>query len=128
MYSLCGRCIRVCGDRQGMHVYSFANRGFTTTVVPAFNQGLHEVACTFCGQCAAVCPTGAITIKDDTEAVWHALSDPSKHVVVQTAPAVRVALGEALELPKGTIVTGKMVAALKRLGFNQALIPTLLLI
>lgn len=116
---LCGRCVRVCSDRQGMHVYSFANRGFNTTVVPAFDQGLHEVACTYCGQCAAVCPTGAITIKDDTEVVWHALSDPSKHVVVQTAPAVRVALGEALALPPGTIVTGKMVAALKRLGFDR---------
>ena len=116
---LCGRCVRACSDRQGMNVYSFANRGFNTTVVPAFNQGLHEVACTYCGQCAAVCPTGAITIKNDTEAVWQVLSDPSKHVVVQTAPAVRVALGEALDLPQGTIVTGKMVAALKRLGFDR---------
>lgn len=116
---LCGRCVRVCSDRQGMNVYSFANRGFNTTVVPAFNLGLHEVACTYCGQCAAVCPTGAITIKDDTEAVWHVLSDPTKHVVVQTAPAVRVALGEALGLPRGTIVTGKMVAALKRIGFDR---------
>jgi len=116
---LCGRCVRVCSDRQGMHVYSFANRGFTTTVVPAFQQGLHEVACTYCGQCAAVCPTGAITIKDDTAQVWQALSDSSKHVVVQTAPAVRVALGEALGYPHGTIVTGKMVAALKMLGFDR---------
>jgi len=116
---LCGRCVRVCGERQGMSVYSFANRGFNTTVVPAFNQGLHEVACTYCGQCAAVCPTGAITVKDDTQNVWQVLSDPTKHVVVQTAPAVRVALGEALDLPKGTIVTGKMVAALRRLGFDR---------
>ncbi|MBP2626161.1 MAG: hydrogenase, Fe-only [Firmicutes bacterium] len=116
---LCGRCTRACDDRQGMNVYTFANRGFNTMVVPAFNQGLHEVACTFCGQCAAVCPTGAITIKNDTEAVWKALSDPSKHVVVQTAPAVRVALGEALDLPQGTIVTGKMVSALKKLGFDK---------
>lgn len=116
---LCGRCVRVCSDRQGMHVYSFANRGFKTTVVPAFNQGLHEVACTFCGQCAAVCPTAAITIKDDTSLVWKALGDPSKHVVVQTAPAVRVALGEALGLPAGQAVTGKMVAALRHLGFDR---------
>ena len=116
---LCGRCVRACSDRQGMHVYSFANRGFNTTVVPAFNQGLHEVACTYCGQCAAVCPTGAITIKNDTAVVWNALSNPDKHVVVQTAPAVRVALGEALGLPTGTIVTGKMVAALRRLGFDR---------
>lgn len=116
---LCGRCIRACSERQGVHVYSFANRGFNTTVVPAFNLGLDQVACTFCGQCAAVCPTGAIVEKDDTEAVWSALSDPSKHVIVQTAPAVRVALGEALGLPNGSIVTGKMVASLKRLGFDK---------
>lgn len=116
---LCGRCIRACSERQGVHVYSFANRGFDTTVVPAFSLGLDQVACTYCGQCAAVCPTGAIVEKDDTEAVWAAISDPTKHVIVQTAPAVRVALGEALDLPNGTIVTGKMVAALKRLGFDK---------
>ncbi|TWH48189.1 NADH-dependent [FeFe] hydrogenase, group A6 [Sporomusa sp. KB1] len=116
---LCGRCIRACSERQGVHVYSFADRGFNTTVVPAFSLGLDQVACTFCGQCAAVCPTGAIVEKDDTEAVWAALSDPKKHVIVQTAPAVRVALGEALDLPNGSIVTGKMVAALKRLGFDK---------
>ncbi|MBP2664291.1 MAG: hndD 3 [Firmicutes bacterium] len=116
---LCGRCIRACSERQGVHVYSFANRGFDTTVVPAFGLGLDQVACTYCGQCAAVCPTGAIVEKDDTEAVWAAISDPTKHVIVQTAPAVRVALGEALDLPNGTIVTGKMVAALKRLGFDK---------
>lgn len=116
---LCGRCIRACRERQGVHVYSFANRGFNTTVVPAFSLGLDQVACTFCGQCAIVCPTGAIVEKDDTEAVWAALSDPKKHVIVQTAPAVRVALGEALDLPNGSIVTGKMVAALKRLGFDK---------
>ena len=116
---LCGRCIRACSERQGVHVYSFANRGFNTMVVPAFNLGLDQVACTYCGQCAAVCPTGAIVEKDDTEVVWAAISDPTKHVIVQTAPAVRVALGEALDLPNGTIVTGKMVAALKRLGFDK---------
>ena len=116
---LCGRCIRACSERQGVHVYTFANRGFDTTVVPAFDQGLDEVNCTYCGQCAAVCPTGAIVEKDDTEAVWKALGDPTKHVVVQTAPAVRVALGEALNLPVGTIVTGKMVSSLRRLGFDK---------
>ncbi|MBP2637169.1 MAG: hndD 3 [Firmicutes bacterium] len=116
---LCGRCIRACSERQGVHVYSFANRGFDTTVVPAFDLGLDQVACTYCGQCAAVCPTGAIVEKDDTQAVWDALSDSTKHVIVQTAPAVRVALGEALDLPNGSIVTGKMVAALKRLGFDR---------
>jgi NADH-quinone oxidoreductase subunit G/NADP-reducing hydrogenase subunit HndD len=116
---LCGRCIRACSERQEVHVYSFANRGFDTTVVPAFNQGLHEVACTYCGQCASVCPTAAIVIKNDTPSVWQVLNDPTKHVVVQTAPAVRVALGEALGLETGTIVTGKMVAALRRLGFDR---------
>jgi len=116
---LCGRCIRACSEVQGVHVYSFANRGFDTTVVPAFGQGLHEVACTFCGQCSSVCPTGAIVEKDDTAAVWKALSDPTKHVVVQTAPATRVALGEALGMKAGSVVTGKMVAALRHLGFNR---------
>lgn len=116
---LCGRCIRACSERQGVHVYSFVNRGFNTTVAPAFNQGLHQVACTYCGQCASVCPTGAIVEKDDTAAVWQALSNPAKHVVVQTAPAVRVALGEALGMGTGSIVTGKMVAALRRLGFDK---------
>ncbi|MDU4962029.1 MAG: NADH-dependent [FeFe] hydrogenase, group A6 [Sporomusaceae bacterium] len=116
---LCGRCIRACSERQGVHVYSFANRGFYTTVSPAFGQGLDQVACTYCGQCSAVCPTAAIVEKDDTAAVWQALADPGKHVVVQTAPAVRVALGEALGLDHGEIVTGKMVAALRRLGFDK---------
>lgn len=116
---LCGRCIRACSERQGVHVYSFTNRGFHTTVSPAFGQGLDQVACTYCGQCSAVCPTAAIVEKDDTAAVWRALGDPAKHVVVQTAPAVRVALGEALGLDHGTIVTGKMVAALRRIGFDR---------
>lgn len=115
----CGRCVRVCGDRQDIHVYSFVNRGFQTIVAPAFQQGLGEVACTFCGQCATVCPTAAIVEKDDTDAVWQAISSPDKHVVVQTAPSVRVALGEALGLPAASIVTGKMVAALRRLGFDK---------
>lgn len=116
---LCGRCVRACSERQGVNVYSFVNRGFNTMVVPAFNQGLDKVACTYCGQCASVCPTGAIVIKDDTSLVWEALANPAKHVVVQTAPAVRVALGEALGLPPGTVVTGKMVASLKHLGFDK---------
>jgi NADP-reducing hydrogenase subunit HndD len=116
---LCGRCIRACSERQGVHVYSFVNRGFNTTVSPAFELGLDQAPCTYCGQCASVCPTAAIVEKDDTAAVWQALSDPSKHVVVQTAPAVRVALGEALGMESGSIVTGKMVAALRRLGFDK---------
>lgn len=116
---LCGRCIRVCSERQGVNVYSFANRGFNTIVAPAFNVGLDQAACTYCGQCSTVCPTGAIVEKDDTDAVWAALSDPHKHVVVQTAPSIRVALGEALGMDTGSVVTGKMVAALRRLGFDK---------
>jgi NADP-reducing hydrogenase subunit HndD len=116
---LCGRCIRACSERQGVHVYSFVNRGFGTTVAPAFDQGLEEAPCTYCGQCASVCPTAAIVEKDDTAAVWRALGDPKKHVVVQTAPAVRVALGETLGMGPGSVVTGKMVAALRRLGFDK---------
>ena len=116
---LCGRCIRACSERQGVHVYSFVNRGFDTTVAPAFNVGLGDAACTYCGQCAAVCPTGAIVEKDDTAAVWAAIADPKKHVIVQTAPSVRVGLGDALGLEHGALVTGKMVAALRRMGFDQ---------
>lgn len=116
---LCGRCIRACSERQGVHVYSFANRGFDTIVAPAFAVGLDEAACTYCGQCASVCPTAAIVEKEDIAPVWHALSDPKKHVVVQTAPAVRVALGEALGMASGSIVTGQMVAALRQLGFDK---------
>lgn len=116
---LCGRCIRACSERQGVHVYSFVHRGFNTNVAPAFEVGLDKAPCTYCGQCAAVCPTAAIVEKDDTKGVWAAISDPNKHVVVQTAPAVRVALGEALGMGPGSIVTGKMVAALRDLGFDK---------
>ncbi len=116
---LCGRCIRACHERQGLDVYGYINRGFKTIVGPAFGLGLGDVPCTLCGQCAAVCPTGAIMEKDDTEKVFAALADPEKYTIVQTAPSVRVALGEALGLPAGQVVTGKMVAALRRLGFDK---------
>lgn len=116
---LCGRCIRVCRDIQGMNVYSFAGRGFGTIVSTAFEQDLKDSVCTYCGQCSSVCPTGAIVEKDDTEQVWKAINDDDKIVVVQTAPSVRVALGEELGIPAGSIVTGKMVAALRRLGFDK---------
>ncbi|MDR2006174.1 MAG: [FeFe] hydrogenase, group A [Acidaminococcales bacterium] len=116
---LCGRCVRVCSERQGVHVYSFTRRGFGTVVSPAFDAGLDEAACTYCGQCSVVCPTAAITEKDDAEAVWKAISDPTKHVIIQTAPSVRVALGETQGLAPGAIVTGKMVAALRRMGFDK---------
>ena len=115
----CGRCVRMCGEVQSVNALGFADRGFETTVVPAFNMGLDKMACTYCGQCAKVCPTGAIVPKDDTQHVWKAINNPDLHVVVQTAPAVRVALGDALGLPAGSIVTGKMVAALRRIGFDK---------
>ena len=116
---LCGRCIRVCRDVQGMNVYSFANRGFDTIVSTAFEQDLGNVACSYCGQCASVCPTGAIVERDDTEKVWDAINDRDKIVIVQTAPSVRVAIGEELGMEPGSIVTGKMVAALRHLGFDK---------
>lgn len=116
---LCGRCIRICRDVQGMNVYSFAGRGFNTIVSTAFEHDLKDAACTYCGQCASVCPTGAIVEKDDTDQVWRAINDEDKVVIVQTAPSVRVALGEELGIPVGSIVTGKMVAALRSLGFDK---------
>ena len=116
---LCGRCIRACHERQDLDVYAYVNRGFKTIVEPAFGLGLDKVACTYCGQCAAVCPTAAICERDDTEQVFAAIADPKKYTIVQTAPSTRVALGEALGLPAGEIVTGKMVAALRRLGFDK---------
>ncbi|MCH4157181.1 MAG: [FeFe] hydrogenase, group A [Acidaminococcaceae bacterium] len=116
---LCGRCIRMCRDVQGMNVYSFARRGFHAMVAAAFEQDLSKVACSFCGQCSAVCPTAAIMEKDDTERVWDAIHDPDKIVVCQVAPSVRVALGEEVGLAPGSIVTGKMVAGLKAMGFDK---------
>lgn len=116
---LCGRCIRICRDVQGMNVYSFAGRGFNTIVSTAFEHDLKDAACTYCGQCASVCPTGAIVEKDDTDQVWRAINNEDKVVIVQTAPSVRVALGEELGIPAGSIVTGKMVAALRSLGFDK---------
>ncbi|MDL2259839.1 [FeFe] hydrogenase, group A [Deltaproteobacteria bacterium OttesenSCG-928-K17] len=118
---LCGRCVRICSEKQTVNVYTFANRGFDSTVSPAFGKGLSQVKCTYCGQCSAICPTGAITVKDDTEKVMAAINDPDKIVVCQTAPAVRVALGELFGGEPGTIVTGKMVGALKLLGFDRVL-------
>ena len=116
---LCGRCIRMCRDIQGMNVYSFARRGFHAMVAAAFEQDLSNVACSFCGQCSAVCPTAAIMEKDDTELVWDAIHDPDKIVVCQVSPSVRVALGEEVGLAPGSIVTGKMVAGLKAMGFDK---------
>jgi len=115
----CRRCETMCDDVQTVGVYSAVGRGFGTVVKTAFDLPLHETSCTFCGQCLAVCPTGALMELDQTDKVRKVLNDPNQYVVVQTAPAVRVALGEGFGLEPGTIVTGKMVAALRRLGFDR---------
>lgn len=115
----CRRCLEACESVQSVATLSVVNRGFESIALPAFGEGLMDAVCVMCGQCSLACPTGAITERDDTERVWAALADPRKHVVVQTAPAVRVSLGEELGLPVGAIATGKMVAALRRLGFDR---------
>lgn len=116
---LCRRCSAVCEKIQGIGVIGANERGFATFIGSAFDMGLGETSCVSCGQCIAVCPTGALSEKDCTAQVFAAINDPTKHVIVQTAPAVRAALGEAFGLPIGTNVEGKMVAALRRLGFDK---------
>ncbi|MGB4291571.1 MAG: NADH-dependent [FeFe] hydrogenase, group A6 [Bacteroidales bacterium] len=115
---MCRRCEMMCNDVQTVGALSAINRGFMAVVAPAFEQNLEYSPCTYCGQCVAVCPTGALTEVNHTPEVLRALADPAKTVVVQTAPAVRVALGEEFGMKPGTIVTGKMVAALRALGFD----------
>jgi len=116
---MCRSCETVCNDVQTVGALSAVNRGFMAVVAPAFEQELTDSPCTFCGQCVAVCPTGALTEVDHTPKVIRALADPAKTVVVQTAPAVRAALGEEFGYPAGTSVTGKMAAALRALGFDK---------
>lgn len=116
---LCRRCVAICNQVQGVSVLNAINRGFEAIVAPAFNHPLDSVNCTLCGQCINVCPVEAIKEKDHISRVWDALGDSNKHVVVQTAPAVRAVLGEEFGLPIGTSVTGKMAAALRRLGFDK---------
>ena len=116
---LCRRCVAVCENVQGIGVIGANNRGFATEIGSAFGMGLGETSCVSCGQCIAVCPTGALQEKDYTADVFAAIADPKKHVIVQTAPAVRAALGEEFGLPIGTNVEGKMAAALRRLGFDK---------
>ncbi|MDR1558258.1 MAG: [FeFe] hydrogenase, group A [Clostridiales bacterium] len=118
---LCRRCETMCNTVQTVGVYSAVHRGFETVIGPAFDKPMLDTACTFCGQCVSVCPTGALTETNDAADVWDAISDPDKIVIAQTAPAVRVALGEAFGLPIGTSVTGKMVAALRRMGFDKVM-------
>jgi len=116
---MCRRCETMCNDVQTVGTLSAINRGFESVVSPAFEMDLEKSTCTYCGQCVAVCPTGALTEVDHTTNVLRALADPNKTVVVQTAPAVRAALGEEFGLNAGTLVTGKMVSALRRLGFDS---------
>ena len=114
---LCRRCVAACSKLQSVGVIGVNDRGFKTHIGCAFEEDLGKTDCVSCGQCIVVCPTGAIAEKDDTDKVWQALADPSKHVIVATAPSIRVTLGEAFGMPVGTNVKGKMVTALKHLGF-----------
>lgn len=115
---LCRRCVTVCNDIQGVGLMNPHHRGFSTFIGPSEDELLGESVCTNCGQCVLVCPVGALKEKDSTQNVWEALYDKSKTVVIQTAPAVRAALGEVFGYEPGTLVTGKMAAALHELGFN----------
>jgi iron-only hydrogenase group A len=117
----CQRCVRTCAELQGVNALAVANKGAEQKISSFFDKPMHDVVCTNCGQCINRCPTGALVERHYIDEVWDAILDTSKHVVVQTAPAVRVGLGEALGLEAGHRVTGKMVAALKRLGFDSVL-------
>ena len=115
---LCRRCVAVCKNQQSVGVIGTNERGFKTRVGCAFDLNLDQVACVSCGQCIVVCPTAAIAEKDQTQEVWDALNDPNKYVMVQTAPSIRATIGEDFGMPIGTNATGKMAAALRRLGFD----------
>ncbi|MDD4796511.1 MAG: NADH-dependent [FeFe] hydrogenase, group A6 [Eubacteriales bacterium] len=116
---VCRRCVATCANVQQIGVIGAVERGFATAIESPFKLGLGDVPCINCGQCIEACPVGALYEKDDTQKVWDALNNPAKHVVVQTAPSVRVALGEEFGMPIGTRVTGKMATALHRLGFDK---------
>ncbi|MFA5046608.1 MAG: [FeFe] hydrogenase, group A, partial [Paludibacter sp.] len=117
----CQRCVRTCAEIQGVNALTVAHKGDRMKISTFFEKAMNDVVCTNCGQCIIHCPTGALVEKNYIEEVWDAITDKSKHVVVQTAPAVRVGLGEELGLDPGIRITGKMVAALKRLGFDSVM-------
>lgn len=116
---LCGDCVRTCSEIQGIGVLDFAYRGSKMQVMPAFDKKLSETECVGCGQCRAVCPTAAITIKNDISTVWEAIADPNIRVLAQIAPAVRIAVGDAFGIKKGENSMGKLVASLRRMGFDD---------
>jgi NADH-quinone oxidoreductase subunit G len=116
---LCGDCVRICSEVQSVGAIDFAYRGAQTVVIPSFGKALDQVECVNCGQCARICPTGALTPKSEVDQVWRSLHDPSKVVVAQVAPAVRVAIGEMFGLPPGTTTTGQIAAALRAIGFDR---------
>ncbi len=116
---LCGDCVRICSEVQTVGAIDFAYRGAQTVVIPSFGKALDQVECVNCGQCARICPTGALTPRSEVDEVWRAIHDPSKVVVAQVAPAVRVAIGEMFGLPPGTTTTGQIAAALRAIGFDR---------
>lgn len=115
---LCGACVRACSEYHGIGVLGFANRGSKTKVQPMNGKELSSVDCVYCGQCKAVCPTGALTIKNEVNAVWNVINDKTKKVVAHIAPAVRVAIGELFDIPSGENVIGKLYAAMRQIGFD----------
>ncbi len=115
----CNRCVEMCEKVQGVGALCYSHRSNEITIGTAYGKELENASCIFCGQCTTVCPVGSLYEKDNTEDVWNALNEPDKHVIVQVAPSIRVSIGEEFKLPSGENVTGKMVAALKRMGFNK---------
>ncbi|HBH18184.1 MAG TPA: ferredoxin [Cyanobacteria bacterium UBA9579] len=116
---LCGRCVKICEEVQSVSAIDFTKRGFDTIVTPTFNKSLEETVCVNCGQCIMVCPTGALKERSSIRQVFEAIYDTKKHVIVQTAPAIRVTIGEAMGMDSGVISTGKMVTSLRRIGFDK---------